>query len=224
MLSMQAFTEPKTDTPPDFRGDLSWESLQSSYMPDLPSNTDSLYSGEVKSRDLWRIYQESGLVERLGQSLPESISSTAGQVDVLASAGILLARNIGVKIAVDLNPDLHEALKDLDETRDEAREEGVPVPSNIAVEHARMILCAVYKISPRRYEVYPTPDGEVAIDAPGGFGRSVLLLCDSDGGALCLVNMGGSHRRARYSDAKILPDGFVCEALAELDRRNDPVA
>ena len=52
------------------------------------------------------------------------------------------------------------------------------------------------------------------IDAPGGHGRSVLLLCDSEGGALCLVNMNGAHRRARYSDADLLPDGFVREALA----------
>ena len=79
----------------------------------------------------------------------------------------------------------------------------------------------MYGISPRRFEVYPTPDGEIAIDAPGGPGRSILLLCDSDGGALCLVNMNGDHRRARYSTAGILPDGFVRDALAELENESD---
>ena len=65
------------------------------------------------------------------------------------------------------------------------------------------------------------PDGEIAIDVPGGPGRSVLLLCGSDGGALCSVNMNGAHRRARYSDARGLPDGFVSDALAELERLNN---
>ena len=49
---------------------------------------------------------------------------------------------------------------------------------------------------------------EIAIDAPGGHGRSVLLLCDSEGGTLCLVNMNGNHRRARYDTTNTLPDGF----------------
>ena len=224
MLPMQTFAASNTETAPGFRDGLLLESLRSSYMPHMPSNTDSLYSGEVKTRDLWRIYQESGLIERLGRTLPESTSSAVGQLDVPASAGILLVRDIGIKIAGTLNPDLYDALRDLDETRDDAHEEGFPAPSNATLENAKRILQAMYELSPKRYEVYPTPDGEVAIDAPGGFGRSVLLLCDSDGGALCLVNMNGSHRRARYSDAKMLPDGFVREALAELNRRNDPAA
>ena len=117
-------------------------------------------------------------------------------------------------------PDLRDALRDLDQATDEAREEGFPAPSGKALESARRLLYAMYRISPRRFEIYPTPDGEIAIDAPGGPGRSVLLLCDSDGAALCLVNMNGAHRRARYSDTRGLPDGFVREALAELEQRD----
>lgn len=79
----------------------------------------------------------------------------------------------------------------------------------------------MYKVLPWRFEVYATPDGEIAIDVPGGFGRSVILLCDSGGGALCSVNMDGAHRRARYKDVRMLPDGFVREALMELDRRGE---
>lgn len=120
------------------------------------------------------------------------------------------------------NTALREALHDLDETATEAREEEFPVPSDAALSSARRLLTAIYELSPQRFEVHPTPDGEVAIDAPGGPGRSVLLLCASDGGALCLVNMNGEHRRARYSDSSRLPDGFICEALAELRQRNDP--
>ena len=122
----------------------------------------------------------------------------------------------------DMHVDLSEALRDLREAKDEAREEGFPAPSDAAARNARRLLRAMYGISPRRFEVYPTPDGQVAIDAPGGFGRSVLLLCDSGGGALCSVNMDGAHRRARYSDTRGLPDGFVREVLAELKRRDAP--
>lgn len=116
---------------------------------------------------------------------------------------------------------LADALRDLDEVVDEAEEEGFPTPKEIALDNAKRLLREVYAISPRRFEVYPMPDGEVAIDAPDGKGSSVLLLCDSEGGALCLVNMKGKHRRARYSTTETLPDGFIREAMAELERQND---
>lgn len=122
------------------------------------------------------------------------------------------------------SPELRDALHDLDGVVAEAGEEQFPAPSKAALANARRLLPAMYRISPRRYEVYPTPDGEVAIDAPDGQGRSVVLLCESDGGALCLVNMAGAHRRARYSVADRLPDGFVREALAELMLGNDLAA
>ena len=115
-------------------------------------------------------------------------------------------------------PLLNDALRDLEEVETEAHEEGFPLPSDVARTNAERLLRSMYAIAPRRFEVYPTPDGEVAIDAPNGHKRSVLLLCASDGGALCLVNMNGGHRRARYSTTDTLPDGFVREALAELKR------
>ena len=117
--------------------------------------------------------------------------------------------------------ELTEALYDLRNAADEAREEGFPMPSDTALQNAEALLKGMYAISPRRFEVYPTPDGEIAIDAPGGPGRSVLLLCGSEGGALCLVNMGGGHRRARYTTTEFLPDGFVREALAELQPESE---
>ena len=114
--------------------------------------------------------------------------------------------------------ELNDALRDLREARDEARNEGFPQPAKIALENAERLLREMYGISPRRFEVYPTPDGEIAIDVPDGQGRSVILLCDSEGGALCLVNLNGNHHRARYSTTETLPDGFVHEALGDLKR------
>ena len=117
--------------------------------------------------------------------------------------------------------ELFNALDDLQCANVESDEEGFPCPSDLAIGNADRLLREMYGISRRRYEVYPTADGEIAIDAPGGFGRSVVVLCDSDGGALCLVNMDGNHRRARYSNAELLPDGFVSEALTELELESD---
>ncbi len=116
-------------------------------------------------------------------------------------------------------PDLRDALAELSAVRKDASDEGFPIPSDVAIENATRLLRAMYRIHRQRYEVYATPDGEVAIDAPGGYGRSVIVFCESGGGALCLVNMGDSHRRARYSHAGCLPDGFLRDALNELAGR-----
>ncbi len=116
---------------------------------------------------------------------------------------------------------LADALRDLEEVTDEARTEGFRTPTDVACKNASRLLKEMYRLSRRRFEVYPMPDGEIAIDASDGQGSSVLLLCDSDGGALCLVNMRGNHRRAKYSSGDALPDGFVREALVELELKGD---
>ena len=123
-------------------------------------------------------------------------------------------------IAKTCSSEFNHALQDIQEITNEASEEGFLPPSDKALSYAVRLLKGMYAISPRRYEIYPTPDGEIAIDAPGGYGRSVILLCDSDGGALCLVNMNGKHRRARYSSIETLPDGFLREALTELNQES----
>ena len=113
---------------------------------------------------------------------------------------------------------LSDMLDDLKGTIKEAREEGFPIPSQVAHSNAQRLLNEMYQILPRRFEVYPTPDGEVAIDVPTGRGSSVLLLCDSEGGVLCLANLQSAHRRRRYTSTSNLPDDFLREALMELER------
>jgi hypothetical protein len=111
---------------------------------------------------------------------------------------------------------LEEALADLHEARDEAREEEFPEPSDTAIANAERLLKALYAIAPQRFEVYPTPDGAIAIDAPGGYGRSFIAFCEPTGGTLCMLNLGNEHRSAHYETMRTLPDGFVREALTEL--------
>ena len=112
---------------------------------------------------------------------------------------------------------LAAAQQELAEAAAEAQEEGYPIPSELAFANARRLLPAISRLSPRPMSVYPTPDGEICIDLFGGFGRSVLLLCESGGGALCLVSLDLEQRRAHYDTIRTLPDGFVREALAEME-------
>ena len=114
---------------------------------------------------------------------------------------------------------LEKALEDLRATPNEAMDEGYPQPTQLALANAERILRGMYALLPTRLEVYPTPDGEVAIVAPGTPRLSVMVLCHSTGGALCMVNMDSEHRRVRYSTAKGLPDGFLRDALNELAHR-----
>ena len=126
------------------------------------------------------------------------------------------AQTANLAVSPVFSGDLQDAMADLRTAPDEADEEGYPLPKEIALSNAKRILQRLYAFWPIRYEVHPTPDGEIAVVAPGGFGRSVMVLCDSQGGALCMVNLNGKHRRARYSSADGLPDGFLREALDEL--------
>ena len=112
--------------------------------------------------------------------------------------------------------DLAEAIAEIDDVPAYAEEIEVEMPSDAAFDNARRLLEAMYGIAPSRYSVYPMPDGYIAIDARGRKGRIAVVMCGSDGSVLCLVTIGSNHRRARYSEATNLPDGFIREALAEL--------
>ena len=112
--------------------------------------------------------------------------------------------------------ELAEAIDELDEVAAYAEEIEVETPTAIAFDNARRLLKAMYRISPRRYSVYPAAGGHIAIDARGSQGSIAVVSCGSDGSVLCLVTIDGEDRRARYATARTLPDGFISEALAAL--------
>ena len=113
--------------------------------------------------------------------------------------------------------DLKDVLHDLEEVSDAAREQEIQEPSETAFATARRLIHEMYSISPRRFMVYPMPEGYIAIDGRNGRDRAVMLMCGSSGDARCIVTIDGEDRRAIYSTSQRLPDDFVRQALNELE-------
>ena len=110
---------------------------------------------------------------------------------------------------------LADALADLHDARQEATEEEFTAPSDLALQNAECLLRAMHKILPCRYEVYPMPDGEIAIDAPTSFGTAVIAMCEPDNSALCFVHTEQDKQYRRYPIAE-LPNDFLRDGLLEL--------
>ena len=156
--------------------------------------------------------------DRVGETSSSSRSNRDEKSALLECADLLhmLLRHTA-PVVEPAESDLAAAVRDLGEVITEATESGFRVPSRMALSNAEQLLHAMHKVTPRRFEVYPTPDGGVAIDAPSGRGSSVLMLCDSAGGVICLVNLRGRQVSRTYSSTDKLPDTFVREALFELE-------
>ena len=110
-------------------------------------------------------------------------------------------------------PDLVEALLDLYGVRRVAEENGGVLPEADALPGAERILRAMYRTAPRPYAVYPMPDGDIAIDAHSPRGTKVVVMCDPDGSARCLVYIDEEFDRREYHDPSVIPDSFIREVL-----------
>ena len=146
-----------------------------------------------------------------------------GIVDNLVWAGLFVwdgldTKNIYYEWHLEDNDDelLKEAIRDLDNARLEAAEEGYRRPSQLAISNARVILDQMYPVRARRYEVYPMPDGEIAVDAPVD-GSSIVIVCDSEGGVLYLRNVSGEQESVRYQSLSQLSENKLREDLVRLE-------
>ena len=110
-------------------------------------------------------------------------------------------------------PDLEEALRDLYSVRRVAEEDGSVIPEEDALLGAERVLRAMYRTAPRPYAVYPMPDGDIAIDAHSPKGTKMVVMCDPDGSARCLVYINEEFDQREYDDASVIPDRFIREAL-----------
>lgn len=121
-----------------------------------------------------------------------------------------------VEVESGIHPDLNDAFQELEEADEDAEENGWPLPSSSAYGNARALLPRLYRLSPRRFSVYPLFDGEIALDATTMSGHSVVVICEADGSILCLVYIHRHGRRAKYASASDLPDDFIREAFHDL--------
>ena len=112
---------------------------------------------------------------------------------------------------------LTEAMRELEEIDAEVEEEGLPPISAKAKEEAHRILSKLPMNLPSAPTVFPTMDGEIAIqfNMPS-MRRAVVIELSNDGQAACFASMDGRNRRARYSDSSDLPDDFVEAQLRAL--------
>ena len=100
----------------------------------------------------------------------------------------------------------------------EAQEEGYPTPSLDAAIKAERVLSSIDGSQiPGDLDMYTTPDGEIAIDISGGYRKGLLFLFASDGSALVILTIDGRHRRAYYDDPPSGVDGFMSDALRDLN-------
>ncbi len=109
-----------------------------------------------------------------------------------------------------------EAVANLDDIGADAREMGYDVPSAEVVAEAKRILLGMNDFRKASYDAYAMSDGRVGVAVDGGYGNSMLLVCEPGGTALCVVTEGLVSRHAEYEDVSFLPDDFVRQALRNL--------
>ncbi len=195
-----------------------------------PSDNYSLATSVLRIEFKWQdLSTHKGATDAIGRSMPiatlraypwnDLLNANLEQSDILIHSfqvGVPASSVAGFSRGRAIPPDLSDALEEHQHATNEAEEEGFPLPSDLALTNSERLLRKMHKISPQQYEVYPTPDAEIAIRAMAPR-RSVILLCDSLGGALCLVNLNSGRRRKRYPNTDALPDSFLGEALLDLN-------
>ena len=193
-------------------------------MTALPERSRALQAGFSKAVSgipgAWEEHELAGDALWARSILPHTAEYSARSIWKLMTALPERSRALqaGFSIVSKATPELDDALEDLRECQDEAREKSFPIPTVTALNNAERLLKSLFSILPRRFEVYPMPSGAIAIQASKAPEVAISVLCESDGEALCLVSALDHSRRARYSTANYLPDGFLLDALQDLRR------
>lgn len=101
---------------------------------------------------------------------------------------------------------------------DDALEAVQGVPSDEVITELRRIVTAMYLRWPcEHYDVYAMDSQTAAVEIQRSPGEGALLLvCEPEGQALCIVTVKSVSRRARYQDSQMLPDGFIADGMREL--------
>ncbi len=117
------------------------------------------------------------------------------------------------EIASTESAELTDALTDLEEIVEEAEEKGFTIPTRTSIQLAEQLLYAMYAVSPRRFEIYPMPRGDIAIDARDGHGRRIIVFCEPGGSMRCTINDNGKRDSHSESDPQGNVGPFIRGAL-----------
>lgn len=109
-----------------------------------------------------------------------------------------------------------EAISNLDNIEADAQEMGYDVPGADVVGEAKRILLEMDEYRKASYDAYAMSDGRVGVAVDGGYGNSMLVVCEPGGTALCVVAEDLVSRHAEYEAVSFLPDDFVRQALRKL--------
>ncbi len=85
---------------------------------------------------------------------------------------------------------------------------------------AERVFGDMFSYAPRPYAIYAMPGGAIAVDAHSPEGSKVVVLCDPNGGARCLLYLDGEFESRDYHDPSVLPDDFVKDALRKTGARS----
>ena len=102
----------------------------------------------------------------------------------------------------------------------EAQEEGFDIPTDAVLESAKFVSSKLpeFGVSESEVEIYPMPDGGVAVDVfrgPEGDRSSIIFLCGETDGLQCLVHVKNNNYALEIS-RKIFPDDDVRKAFTRL--------
>ena len=148
---------------------------------------------------------------------PATLLEASEALDVLMlDVGEIRGQLEGFRSTPLAQPELTEALSDLNQIREAAERQGYDKPPEDVIFQAGRLLREVYAKDARPYIVYPTPQGGIAIDAVTPHGVKVIMMCEPDGKGRGVVYQ---HKRlASKPYDTILHDDFIPEAL-----RDNPV-
>ncbi len=155
-----------------------------------------------------------GRLSLSGISSPLSISQEP-DTNPFESNLAVAAGYVKVQEPADLDLDLLAALGDVACINDQAREEGYPVPSALAIDNARSLVRTMFQMLPVRYDVYPSDDGEIVIDG-GVAGRRIFVYCYANGDVLYIGWVDGERHHIRTSGDGYIATEFLTRALGQL--------
>ena len=157
-------------------------------------------------------------------ALPDKLAEEAKNAGLLAPDALeaILRENLHRGALVFVRQTwLAGALKELAGLDGEITEEGFPEVGSATKQEAKRIITALAS-EPVVPMIYPTQDGEIAIDFRSPSAPSAVLIeLSNDGQGACFSCIGGKSRRARYQDSSDLPDEFVRTQLRALQAAED---